>query len=216
MLPYARNGLGSTECLHIFLATRPGVSTPGTSGREVPGCEVRVVDDAGEPLPAGEPGQLWVRAPTNAAGYWGDGEATARVFRDGWVGTGDVLVQLTGGDWQHLGRGDDMINAGGMKLAPQEIEAQVSAHPAVVECAVVGRRHGKYNLEQVVAFVVARDDSGDQDELQRSLRRHLREALPPQKRPSEIFVVDDLPRTSTGKVARFRLRERVATEMAAS
>lgn len=208
------NGLGSTECLHIFLATRPGESPAGTSGRPVPGCEVQVVGDAGQQLSPGEPGELLVRAPTNASGYWGGGAATARTFEDGWVRTGDVAVRLSDGEWQHLGRGDDMINAGGIKVAPQEIEAQVAAHPDVAECAVVGRHHGEYDLEQLVAFIVAREGGGGENELQRSLRRHLRTNLPAAKRPSEFFFVEDLPRTSTGKVARFRLRERVARQRA--
>lgn len=206
------NGLGSTECLHIFLATLPGESPAGTSGRPVPGCDVQVVDDAGQPLPQGEPGHLLVRAPTNAASYWGGGATTTTTFAEGWVQTGDVAVQLSDGEWQHLGRGDDMINAGGMKVAPQEIEAQVAAHPDVAECAVVGRRNGTYDLEQLVAFIVAREGNSDEEELQRSLRRHLRTNLPAPKRPSEFFFVADLPRTATGKVARFRLRERVAKE----
>lgn len=210
------NGLGSTECLHIFLATRPGVSVSGSSGRPVPRCAVRVVDESGQPVAKGGPGQLLVHAPTNAAGYWGDPIATARTFHDGWVRTGDVLVELDDGDWQHLGRSDDMINAGGVKVAPQEIEAQVAAHPSVAECAVVGRRHGDYDLEQLVAFVVARDDAGNEGELRRLLRRHLRETIPQSKRPTEVVFVDELPRTSTGKVARFRLRERVAAPEAAS
>jgi acyl-coenzyme A synthetase/AMP-(fatty) acid ligase len=201
------NGLGATECLHIFLATIPGTSTRGTSGRPVPHCDVRVVDDAGRDLPAGEAGRLLVRSPMNGAGYWGGPRNGDDTFTAGWVQTGDVVVERPDGEWQHLGRGDDMINAGGFKLAPQEIEAEIARHPEVAECAVVGRRDGDYALEQIVAFVVPRDGAGDAHELERALRRHLRTVLPPPRRPAAIVVIGELPRTSTGKVTRYRLRE---------
>lgn len=212
---YIMNGLGSTECLHIFLATEPGRSQLGTSGRPVPGCEVKAVDDAGRTLPAGEPGRLAVRSPMSALRYWDNEDVSNRTFVDGWVYTGDVVVELdAAGEWQHLGRGDDMINAGGIRMAPQEIESQVLGHPAVAECAVVGRRTGEYGLEQIVAFVVPRDEGASHAEIEQAVRRYLRETLAPAKRPAEIVVLEALPRTSTGKLARFRLREHVVLDRA--
>ena len=200
------NGLGSTECLHIFLATVAGRSRAGSSGRPVPGCELRLVDDDGRDPGCSEPGRLLVRSPMNGVGYWGRPAATSATFTDGWVHTGDVLVEEPDGEWRYLARNDDIINAGGAKVAPQDVEAHVARHPGVADCAVVSSRTAEYGLEQILAFVVAHEDAGDEDDLVRSLRRHVRRTLPPGRRPDAIVVIDELPRTSTGKLARFRLR----------
>lgn len=198
------DGLGSTEALHIFLSNRRGAERPGTSGTPVPGYEVRLVDDEGRVVEeAGVPGNLQVAGPSIATGYWCRAEATQAAFEGRWLRTGDVYVRTEDGCYQFLGRTSDMIKAGGIWVSPAEVENILLAHPDVAEAAVVGGRTPE-GLEEVVAFVVPRP--GAQLE-PAALEAHCRERTAAFKRPRRILVVEELPKTATGKIQRYRLRQ---------
>lgn len=198
------DGIGSTEVGYIFISNVPGRVRPGTSGEVVSPYEAKIVDSAGHPVPAGELGELWVRGPGTFAGYWGDPERTARTIRDGWVVTGDTYTVDADGYYRWAGRVDDMLKVGGMWVAPGVVEAAVTRHPAVLECAVVGHPDDD-GLIKPAAYVVLRTGrTATADEI----RSFVRDRIAPFMRPRWIHLVDDLPRTSTGKIQRFRLRER--------
>ncbi|MFC7545337.1 AMP-binding protein [Plantactinospora sp. GCM10030261] len=196
------NGLGATEVLHIVVATRG--TEPGSTGTAVPGVTLTVRDDDGHVLPDGVDGRLHVAGPSVAAGYLDRPEAAARTFADGGAYTGDIVRREQDGRIGYLCRRDDLLNLGGYKVSPFEIEAAVRDLPGVGQCAVVGTRD-EHGLEQAVAYLVPSSDT-DRDELRRSAWKAFRTGLPPYKRPVAVRVVDELPVTSTGKLARFKLR----------
>ncbi|RMH20758.1 MAG: benzoate-CoA ligase family protein [Acidobacteria bacterium] len=201
------DGIGSTEALHIFISNRPGDVRPGTSGRPVPGYEARIVDARGRDLPPGEPGRLLIRGGSIASRYWNHPEKTAATMRpDGWLDTGDVYVRDADGYYTCCGRGDDMIKVGGIWCSPLEIEARLIEHPAVVEAAVVGLpdAHGLIKPE---AFVVLADSTRAGDDLAAELLAWCKAALAPYKYPRRFHWCDDLPKTATGKIQRFKLRQ---------
>lgn len=199
------DGIGSTEIGYIAISNLPGAVRPGASGQPVPGYEAKVVDPAGTPLPAGEAGELWVRGPSTAAGYWNDPERTARSFRGDWVATGDRYVADADGSFTYLGRADDMLRVSGLWVSPLEVEAALLAHPAVAECAVVGRADAD-GLARPCAYVVPRDPEAAGAPLASELLRDLEGRLAAYKSPRWVEFVHELPKTSTGKVQRFRLR----------
>ncbi len=202
------DGLGSTEALHIFLSNREGSERPGSSGTPVDGYEVRLVDDAGrEVLDTGTPGNLQVAGPSVASGYWCRTEASQAAFEGRWLRTGDVYLREEDGCYRFLGRTSDMIKAGGIWVAPAEVEGVLVTHPDVAEAAVVGGRTPD-GLEEVVAYVVTRPGAAVAVS---GIEAHCRERMAPFKRPRRIELVDELPKTATGKVQRYRLRARVAT-----
>ncbi|MBK9180800.1 MAG: amino acid adenylation domain-containing protein [Acidimicrobiales bacterium] len=185
----------------------PGERPPGTVGRPVPPIEVAILDEAGAPVPAGVAGEIVVRGPTVAAGYLDDAAATAARFRDGWFHTGDTGVLQADGALSVAGRLDEVISRGGETIAPVEVEAALAAHPAVLEAvafAVPDRRLG----EQVAAAVILRPDA-DPAPTERDLRAHAADRLAPPKVPRRVLLVDDLPRTATGKPRRVGLAEHV-------
>ena len=199
------DGIGTTEALHIFLTNRPNDQVAGSSGKPVDGYEVKLLDDSGaEVTEPDAPGYLHVRGPSIADGYWQRPEQTAASFVDGgWLRTGDVYTRSADGHWTFLGRNNDMIKAGGIWVSPAEVESVLIEHPDVLEAAVVGARDAA-GLEQTVAFVVARSGhSIDPD----SIDRHCRAQMAAFKRPRRLFVVDELPKTATGKIRRFELRD---------
>ena len=203
------DGIGTTEALHIFLSNRSGDQVAGSSGRPVEGYEAKLLDDVGAPVTEPDvPGYLHVRGPSTADGYWQRPEQTAASFLDdGWLRTGDVYTRSADGHWTFLGRNNDMIKAGGIWVSPAEVESVLIEHPDVLEAAVVGSRD-EAGLEQTVAFVVARAGCEiDPDDID----RHCRAAMAAFKRPRRLFVVDELPKTATGKVRRFELRDAVRT-----
>ena len=173
--------------------------TPGSSGRVVPGYEARVVGPDGADAVEGA---LWVRGGSTARGYHDRPDATAGAFRDGWVVTGD-RYRVKDGRFFHLGRDDDMLRVGAQWVSPLEVESVLLGHPAVRECAVVGRAD-KNGLVKVCAYVVLRDETPTSD-----LADLCAEGLPRYKRPRWIEPVADLPKTVTGKIQRFKLREGV-------
>ena len=198
------DGIGSTELLHIFISNTLEEQSPGSSGRVVPGyvAEIRDDDDA-VVTEADTPGYLHVRGPSAAVGYWQREEATAGAFRDGWVRTGDVYVRSADDCWTFQGRNNDMIKAGGIWVSPAEVESVLIEHDDVLEAAVVGARDDN-GLETVVAFVLP---SGGSVPDTAALEQHCRERMAAFKRPRQIRVVDELPKTATGKIKRFELRQ---------
>jgi benzoate-CoA ligase family protein len=203
------DGIGSTEALHIFCSNHPGDVRAGTSGRPVAGYALELRDDSGEVISAPDtPGYLWVRGDSIAAGYWQRPEVTAATFVDGWLRTGDVYVRSEDSYWRFVGRNSDMIKAGGIWVSPAEVESVLLEHDAVLEAAVVGGRDAD-ELEMVVAYVVPR--SGATIDVT-DIDVHCRRRMAAFKRPRQIRVVPALPKTATGKIQRFALRDQLAQE----
>ncbi len=191
--------------LHIFLSNRPGQVRYGTTGHPVPGYELRLLDDSGEPVADGEEGSLWVRGPSACAGYWNDRERTLHTFHGGWTRTGDRYVRDAEGCYVYCGRQDDMLKVGGIWVSPFEVESALLLHPAVLEAAVVG--HGdEAGLIKPKAFVVLRDPAGAAPALAAEIQDFVKGHLAPYKYPRWIEFAAELPKTATGKIQRYRLR----------
>lgn len=199
------NGLGATEALHIVVATPPEAATAGATGRPVPGVTATVRDKDGAPLPDDTEGVLHVAGPSVALGYLNRTEATRRTFADGGAYTGDIVRRDRAGDFWYLCRADDLLNMGGYKVAPSEIEAVVREADEVAECAVVAVSDAN-GLDQAVAYAVP-VPGVDPSVVRKAILARLRSRLAPFKRPARVEVIDVLPTTSTGKLARNRLRE---------
>lgn len=198
------DGIGSTEALHIFLSNRPGDIRPGTTGTAVPGYDLQVRDADGEQVPDGEPGALFVRGESIALGYWHRTDASRAVFQGEWLSTGDTYVRSAEGYYSCLGRNSDMLKAGGIWVSPAEVESRLLEHPLVREAAVVGVADPD-GLDKPVGVVVA-DDGVTGDELV----AWCRDGLAHFKAPRQVVLVDDLPKTATGKLQRFKVRSMVA------
>lgn len=196
------NGLGATEALHIVIATSER-SEPGATGCVVPGAVATVRGDDGQVLPDDTEGRLHIAGPTVAAGYLNRPDAERRTFADGGVYTGDIAQISSEGSVRYLARTDDMLNLGGHKVAPGEIETVIQAVPGVADCAVIAA-HNADGLDEAVAYVVPADP--DSPNLRSAVMSALRTDLAPFKRPNRIEIVEALPTTSTGKLARFQLR----------
>ncbi len=200
------DGIGSTELLHIFISNRPGDIEPGASGRPVPGYHTRIVDEEGAEVAAGEAGRLLVQGASAARAYWNNPEKTARtMLGDDWIDTGDTYVRDDDGYFYYQGRSDDMLKVGGIWTSPFEIEAKLMEHPLVLEAAVIGRRDDA-DLVKPAAYVVLTDPAKAGDDLEAELRALCKQGLAPYKYPRWIEFVDELPKTATGKIQRFRLR----------
>jgi benzoate-CoA ligase family protein len=197
------DGLGTTEALHIFISNRPGDIRPGATGFVVPGYRVRLVSDQGESVPAGETGHLEVSGESVATGYWCRTQVTRRTFQGEWLRTGDVYSCSEDGVFTYAGRSDDMIKAGGIWVSPAEVEATLVQHPDVLEAAVVGRRTPD-GLHEPAAYVVRMPGRSPAAE---ELAEFCRERLAAFKRPRQVLFVDDLPKTATGKIQRYKLRD---------
>jgi benzoate-CoA ligase family protein len=199
------DGIGSTEALHIFISNTLDHQEPGTSGVVVPGYELQLRDEDGNVVDAADtPAYLHVRGDSIADGYWQRPEATAAAFLpEGWLRTGDVYVRTEAGYWMFLGRNSDMIKAGGIWVSPAEVESVLIEHDTVLEAAVVGARNDD-GLEMTVAFVVAASGQSIDAVV---LEQHCRDRMAAFKRPRQIVVVDELPKTATGKIRRFALRD---------
>lgn len=198
------DGVGSTEMLHIFLSNRPGDVEHGTSGVAVPGYDLRLVDDAGAELGNGVIGELLVRGNSAAADYWNQRGKSRQTFEGEWTRTGDKYERNESGRLIYCGRTDDMFKVSGIWVSPFEIEQALMTHPSVLEAAVVARRDDD-ELEKPQAFVVLKDENaaGSVEEL----KDFVKERVGKWKYPRWIDVVDELPKTATGKIQRFRLRE---------
>ncbi len=200
------DGIGSTEMLHMFISNRPGDIVPGSSGKPVPGYHVKIVDERKRSVRPGQIGELWVRGESAAAGYWRRPALTRATFRGQWTVTGDKFLRDARGAYWHCGRSDDMLKVSGMWVSPVEIESALLAHPAVLECAVVGSKDGD-GLIKPQAFVVLKDSGQSPAPTEADLALFLRKNLPAFKAPRWIVFCASLPRTATGKVQRFKLRK---------
>jgi benzoate-CoA ligase len=199
--------VGSTEALHDYIANRPGEARPGSSGRIIPGYEARLVDDEGRPVAPGMVGQLLIKGDSTAACYWNRHERTRATMLGEWLRTGDMFYQDTDGYYYFCGRTDDMLKVGGMWVSPAEIEACLGEHRAVAEVAVVGRGDAD-GLTKPHAYCVLREGVAGTDALATELRESVRKQLAGYKSPRWVDFVAELPKTTTGKIQRFALRQR--------
>ncbi len=202
------DGIGSTEMLHIFISNTPGDVRYGSSGKPVPGYEARVIDEHDRPARHGENGELVVRGGSSAEGYWNQRAKSRRTFRGEWTYTGDTYTRDEEGYFRFCGRGDEMLKVSGVWVSPFEVEEALISHPAVQEAAVIGRED-QDGLTKPKAFVVLRDGAGEQDKeaLTGVLQAHVKARVGVWKYPRWIEYTDNLPKTATGKIQRFRLRE---------
>src|ERR1700726_3396358 len=199
------DGVGSTELLHIFLSNSPGDIKYGTAGRPVPGYKVRLVNDAGDDVPDGEVGELLVDAPSAGEGYWNQRSKSRSTFEGNWTRTGDKYIRDSDGRYTFCGRSDDMFKGSGIWVSPFEVESALITHPAVLEAAVVPEADPE-GLLKPKAFVVLRAGANTAG-LHELLKEHVKQKIGPWKYPRWIDVVDALPKTATGKIQRFKLRE---------
>ncbi|HNT43803.1 MAG TPA: benzoate-CoA ligase family protein [Syntrophorhabdaceae bacterium] len=199
------DGIGSTEMLHIFLSNRPGDIKPGSTGKPVPGYELRLVDESGQEVPRGEIGTLHVKGDSAAQQYWRKREKTRVTMQGEWVNTGDKYYIDEDGYYWCAGRADDMLKVGGIWVSPIEVENTLSQHPAVLECAVVGAPDAK-NLIKPKAFVILRNGYEKTEELKEELKKWVLDRQAKFKYPRWVEFVDELPKSATGKIQRFRLR----------
>ena len=198
------DGIGSTEMLHIFLSNRPGKVRYGSTGWAVPGYDIELRGEDGRPVPDGEPGDLYIRGPSAAMMYWGNRSKTRDTFQGGWTKSGDKYVRnVDDGSYTYGGRSDDMLKVSGVYVSPFEVEATLVQHAAVLEAAVIGVVDAD-GLTKTKAFVVLKAGaSADEAEL----KAFVKDKLAPYKYPRQISFVSDLPKTATGKIQRFKLRE---------
>lgn len=199
------DGIGSTEMLHIFLSNRPGDIKPGSTGKAVPGYELKLVDESGQEVPKGEIGTLHVKGDSAAQQYWRKREKTRSTMQGEWVNTGDKYYVDEEGYYWCAGRADDMLKVGGIWVSPIEVENCLSQHPAVMECAVVGAPDTK-GLTKPKAFVLLREGYDKSEELKEELKKWVLDRQAKFKYPRWIEFVDELPKSATGKIQRFRLR----------
>ncbi|MBM7366561.1 benzoate-CoA ligase family protein [Gordonia hydrophobica] len=204
------DGLGSTEALHIFLSNDPDDIRHGTTGKPVPGWDVEVRDEAGAVCDVDVPGELFIRGESLALGYWRRTDAQRSVFLGGWMRTGDTYTRDADGIFHCMGRSNDLLKAGGIWVTPSEVEARLLAHPSVMEAAVVGAED-EAGLVKPVAAVVLTDDAAPVTSAE--LIAWCREGLASFKAPRAVRILDDLPKTATGKLQRFRVREQLSDSL---
>jgi benzoate-CoA ligase len=198
------DGIGSTEMLHIFLSNQPGRVRYGSTGWPVPGYTVELRGDDGRPVPDGEPGDLYIQGPSAAMMYWGNRAKTRETFQGGWTKSGDKYIRnADDGSYTYGGRSDDMLKVSGIYVSPFEVEATLVQHPAVLEAAVIGVPDAE-GLTKTKAFVVLKPGGAATED---ELKAFVKDRLAPYKYPRQIAFVADLPKTATGKIQRFKLRE---------
>jgi benzoate-CoA ligase len=198
------DGIGSTEMLHIFISNRPGDIRYGTTGKPVDGYEVELRGEDGRPVPDGEVGDLYIRGPSSALMYWTNREKSRETFQGGWTKSGDKYTRDADGYFTYAGRSDDMLKVSGIYVSPFEVEATLMQHPSVLEAAVIGKEDAE-GLTKTKAFVVLKDGAAASEE---ELKAFVKERLAPYKYPRFLEFVSELPKTATGKIQRFRLREK--------
>jgi len=200
------DGIGSTEMLHIFLSNKPGEVRYGTTGKPLPGYQLRLVDDTGKVIKTpGELGELQISGPTSAIMYWNQREKTKNTFQGPWTKSGDKYTVDTDGYYTYGGRADDMLKVSGIYVSPVEVEAALITHEAVLEAAVVGAED-ENKLIKPKAYVVLKPGQSGNDSLKTALQQHVKSKLAPHKYPRWIEFRNDLPKTATGKIQRFKLR----------
>ena len=197
------DGIGSTEMLHIFISNRPDRVRYGSTGWPVPGYRIELRGDEGQPVPDGEPGDLYIHGPSAAMMYWGNRQKTRDTFQGGWTKSGDKYIRNEDGSYTYGGRSDDMLKVSGIYVSPFEVEATLVQHPAVLEAAVIGVPDAE-GLTKTKAFVVLKAGAEATDA---ELKAFVKDKLAPYKYPRQIAFVADLPKTATGKIQRFKLRE---------
>lgn len=197
------DGIGSTEMLHIFLSNRPGDVRYGTTGKPVEGYDLRLLAEDGAPVGDGDDGALWVSGPTAAAGYWNQREKSLATFHGPWTRTGDNYVRDKDGYYTYSGRSDDMLKVGGIWVSPFEVESALATHPAVLEAAVIGAEDPD-GLVKPKAFVVRKPGA---EVAETELKAFVKDRIAPFKYPRWIVFVTELPKTATGKIQRFKLRD---------
>jgi 4-hydroxybenzoate-CoA ligase len=200
------DGLGSTEMLQTFLSNRPGTIRYGSTGKPVPGYEARIVDEDGRELGADEIGELIVRGPSAGEGYWNQRAKSRHTFCGEWTYTGDKYRRDADGYFYYCGRTDDMFKVSGMWVSPFDVEAALTSHEAVLEAAVIGKEDAG-GLVKPKAFIVLKDGYALDNGLMEQLKRHVKEKAGTWKYPRWIELRKSLPRTATGKIQRFKLRE---------
>jgi len=200
------DAIGSTEVLHMFIANRPGAVRPGSSGQIIPGYEARVVDEDDEPAKPGEIGNLLIKSDSTCSHYWNQHEKSKNTIEGNWIRTGDKYYQDADGYFWYAGRSDDMLKCSGVWVSPIEIEAVLIEHPAVQEAAVIGRKD-EDELLKPAAYVLLKNGSTGTADLARELQEFVLSRLPVFKRPRWVEFVDELPKTATGKLQRYKLRE---------
>jgi 4-hydroxybenzoate-CoA ligase len=199
------DGVGSTELLHIFLSNAPGDIKYGAAGRPVPGYQVRLVSEAGEDVADGEVGEMLVHAPSAGEGYWNQRSKSRSTFEGYWTRTGDKYVRDAEGRYTFCGRSDDMFKVSGIWVSPFEVESALITHSSVLEAAVVPEADPE-GLQKPKAFVVLRAGAKT-DGLDDALKEYVKQKIGVWKYPRWIEVVDSLPKTATGKIQRFKLRD---------
>jgi 4-hydroxybenzoate-CoA ligase len=199
------DGVGSTELLHIFLSNQPGDIVLGTSGTAVPGYDLRLVDERGDAVAPGGVGELLVKGASAADGYWNQRDKTRATFEGEWTRTGDKYLLRDDGRLVYCGRSDDMFKVSGIWVAPFEVEQALISHPAVLEAAVVPHKD-EDGLEKPMAYVVLKP-AANRDGLADALKEHVKEKIGKWKYPRWIELVGELPKTATGKIQRFKLRD---------
>jgi benzoate-CoA ligase len=200
------DGIGTTEVLHMFIANVQGDVRPGSSGKPVPGYEVKLVDDDGLPTPASEIGNLMVAGDSVCKEYWNRHELTRRAIQGEWIRTNDKYHVDADGYYWYDGRTNDMLKVGGIWVSPAEVEQAVIEHPQVLECAVVGVEDAE-GLTLPKACVVLKDPTAAGDTLVTEIQVLVRERLAPFKYPRVIEFMNELPKTATGKIQRYKLRQ---------
>ncbi len=201
------DGIGSTEMLHVYLSNRPERVRYGSTGWPVPGYTVELRGEDGGAVPDGDPGDLYIQGPSAALMYWGNRAKTQETFQGGWTKSGDKYVHnADDGSYTYSGRSDDMLKVSGIYVSPFEVEATLVQHPAVLEAAVIGVADAQ-GLTRTKAFVVCTAGASVSED---ELKAFVKERLAPYKYPRQIVFVDDLPKTATGKIQRFKLREQEA------
>ena len=201
------DGIGSTELLHIFISNRPGDVKPGSSGKIVPGYSAKIVDDEGKEVPDGDVGTLLVKGESIAAFYWRQHEKTKQSMLGEWFNTGDKYYRDQDGYYYYCGRGDDMLKVGGIWVSPVEVEDTLMSHPAVLQAAVVAKADD-HNLIKPKAFVVLKEGYEPGEELAKEIQLFVKKSIAPYKFPRWIEFTKELPTTSTGKIQRYKLRDK--------
>jgi len=206
------DGIGSTEMLHIFISNRPGDVRYGTSGRPVPGYRIEIRDESGRPIEEpGKIGDLYINGPSSALMYWQDRAKSDATFEGGWTRSGDKYERDAGGYYVYSGRSDDMLKVSGQYVSPFEVEATLVQHPAVLEAALIGVTDG-HGLTRPKAYVVLKERSQAGEAMAEELKAFVKARLAPHKYPRLLEFLDELPKTATGKIQRFRLRESEAAK----
>lgn len=200
------DGIGSTEMLHMWMSNHEGQVRYGSSGKLLSGYQARLLDQTNNPVQTGAEGNLWVKGPSAALGYWGKPDITARTFVDGWVRTGDLYRSDADGYWFHMGRSDDCFKSSGQWVSPVEVEGVLLRHAIVARTAVV-EDFDEHGLSCPCAFIVKQSLESDERSLEQELREQCRLMLPRFKQPRRYHFVSELPYTATGKIQRFKLRE---------